>query len=303
MKSIFVSIASYRDADVQNTINDLFAKAQDPSRVFVGVCLQVDPKYDEDCFVTLRPNVSVITIDAKNAKGAGYARSQAQKLWNGEDFFFQVDSHMRFVKDWDTKLIVMHSECLSEKSVLSTYPLPFTPPATFNDDRYVVIKPKAFDVDGVLLQNSGMFPFNGQKLERNPFISAGMLFAESHIIEEVPYDPYIPFTGEEIALGLRLFTDGYDVYVPNKVIAYHNYNPAPERPRIWQDKAAHDEISRIGRARVRWLCGQTVKETDSNVTRRMDTFGLGYQRSLAQYEEFAQLDFKNRTWKGEKNWP
>lgn len=34
---IFVQIASYRDTECQHTVRDLFEKANDPDRVFVGI--------------------------------------------------------------------------------------------------------------------------------------------------------------------------------------------------------------------------------------------------------------------------
>ena len=49
-------------------------------------------------------------------------------LYDGEDWFLQVDSHMDFAPGWDETLITMLAECPSEKPLLSTYPLSFTPP-------------------------------------------------------------------------------------------------------------------------------------------------------------------------------
>ena len=63
--SIFVSIPSYRDPGIiatttitmlkfyvecQWTIQDLFTKAEQPDRVFVGVCDQSFPDEDKNCF-------------------------------------------------------------------------------------------------------------------------------------------------------------------------------------------------------------------------------------------------------------
>jgi hypothetical protein len=48
---IFVSIPSYRDPECQRTLEDLFSKAAHPNRIFVGVCLQVDPATDTECLV------------------------------------------------------------------------------------------------------------------------------------------------------------------------------------------------------------------------------------------------------------
>ena len=43
---IFVSIASYRDADLINTINDLYENAKDPDRIRVVVFNQTDFESD-----------------------------------------------------------------------------------------------------------------------------------------------------------------------------------------------------------------------------------------------------------------
>lgn len=294
MKTIFVSIASYRDSDIGNTVSDLFSKAKFPSRVQVGVFLQVDPELDKDCYVSPRKNLRYIIVPPSVAKGAGWARGLIQQtLYDDEDFYFQVDSHMRFEQDWDEKLVNM-SEELPENSVISTYPLPFTPPFTFNAPRLVRIKPKKFDTDGVLLQCSGMFELKENvPCERTPFISAGMYFAPRHVIKSVPVDPYIYFTGEEISTGLRLFTHGYDVYIPNKVIAYHNYNPAPERARVWTDQDGKNKRSALSRSRVLFLCGQ--KETvDTDALININTYGLGNKRPISKFEQVAKIDFRTQ---------
>jgi hypothetical protein len=46
MPRIFVSIASFRDAECQWTLRDLFVKSAHPERVFVGVVWQIDPVAD-----------------------------------------------------------------------------------------------------------------------------------------------------------------------------------------------------------------------------------------------------------------
>ena len=40
-KTIFVSIASYKDFDVINTIIDCFDKANNPNDIFVGLCYKI----------------------------------------------------------------------------------------------------------------------------------------------------------------------------------------------------------------------------------------------------------------------
>lgn len=49
-----------------------------------------------------------------------------------------------------------------------------------------------------------------------PFWAAGFSFSRGHFALRVPYDPYLPmlFQGEEISMGVRAFTHGYDFYSP-----------------------------------------------------------------------------------------
>ena len=45
-----------------------------------------------------------------------------QRHYNGETYQMQIDSHLRFDKDWDTKCIKMLHSCdAGEYSVLTTY--------------------------------------------------------------------------------------------------------------------------------------------------------------------------------------
>lgn len=300
MKTIFVSIASYRDRDLQNTVNSLFENAEFPDRVFVGVFLQIDPMADTDCFLQKHPNVRVTMIHAKDARGAGYARYHCQGMMQNEDFFFQVDSHMRFAKNWDSVLVNMYNECGKEKSVISTYPLPFTLPDKLHSGGRIVINPQKFDVDGVLLQASGIHAFKeNQALEQTAYISAGMLFGPRSMVKDVPADPYIEFTGEEITTAIRLWTHGYNVYIPNKVVAYHNYEVNTGRPRIWDDPAAHNRVHLKSRARVLHLC-RTKLNPAADCLLEIDKYGLGSERSFESFEEFSKLDFKNRLYNGKK---
>jgi [Skp1-protein]-hydroxyproline N-acetylglucosaminyltransferase len=40
-------------------------------------------------------------VSYKEAKNAYYARFRMQKLYEDEEYYLQIDSHMRFVKGWD----------------------------------------------------------------------------------------------------------------------------------------------------------------------------------------------------------
>lgn len=88
-ETIFVSIASYRDPDCQNTIRNLFEQATHLERVFIGLCIQTSPEDATDYLIEPpRPaQIRVDSVDAVDSKGACWTRSRVQQLWRGEDFF------------------------------------------------------------------------------------------------------------------------------------------------------------------------------------------------------------------------
>ena len=58
-----------------------------------------------------------------------------------------------------------------------------------------------------------------------PYWAAGFSFARGHYVVNVPYDLYTPmiFQGEEMSIGIRGFTYGYDHYAPERSICFHSY--------------------------------------------------------------------------------
>lgn len=295
---IFVSIASYRDTECQWTVKDLFDKARHPERVFAGICWQFIAAEDADCFtVRTRPEqCRVIEVDARESRGVCWARSRIQReLWAGEEYFLQIDAHSRFVRDWDEVLLEMLCACGSERAVLSAYPASYTPPDQLGKDVVSVIAAKDFDDRGLLA-----FGSRGTAAAQAPerpvpaaFIGAGLLFGPSAILAEVPYDPFIYFTGEEITLAARLWTHGWDLYAPNRVTVYHEYSERPNKRRHWHDHKLWTELSDRTAKRVRHLLdGEPC--ADAEALRDIGQYGLGERRSLKLYEEFAGVDFRRK---------
>lgn len=48
--TIFVGIPSYRDSECQHTVTDMFLKAAQPNRIFVGICFQYSKELDTSFF-------------------------------------------------------------------------------------------------------------------------------------------------------------------------------------------------------------------------------------------------------------
>ena len=68
------------------------------------------------------PSILIENVNYRNSREAYHARILNQQHYNGETYQMQLDSHHRFVKDWDTKCIKMlHDSDAGEYSVLTIY--------------------------------------------------------------------------------------------------------------------------------------------------------------------------------------
>lgn len=143
--SIFLSLASYRDENCINTLNWAYGNATNPEKLFTGLVQQncvkdcmtgvlvggavekTEPDIDchkEFCKVnpSLCGNIRGLFIDEGESLGPYAARFFASKLWYGESWYLQIDSHMTFLKDWDSISVRMLKAAPTEKPVLSHYP-------------------------------------------------------------------------------------------------------------------------------------------------------------------------------------
>src|ERR1044071_4733108 len=187
--TIFVSIASYRDSDCKRTLANVFDTAQNPSRVFVGVCEQNTSDGEEACRIPDEPlnggGVRRISLHAQDARGPTYARYLCASLWHGEDYFLQLDSHMRLVPGWDEKLIRMEQAAVRQSGnsrvALSTYAGTIETYQSYlsGDPSIVGTSPRLcqafFNEHGMLsLHGANILP-NTMDLVQVPFVAGGLL--------------------------------------------------------------------------------------------------------------------------------
>ena len=109
--NIFVSIASYRDPELIPTILDCYNKSDNKSRLHFGICLQ-DSKEELYKLKHIKKkynlNLSIDYYDWRDSRGTCWARYNIQqKLFNNEPYYLQLDSHHRFIDQWDSVLIDM----------------------------------------------------------------------------------------------------------------------------------------------------------------------------------------------------
>jgi len=305
MSTIFVQIASYRDPQLIPTIKDCLEKASHPELLTFGICRQYseDDEWDDITEFENNPQFKFINVKWNESKGACWARSNVQKLWAGEDYTLQLDSHHRFLKGWDTELFEMMKLTGSLKPIITAYAGVYTPKENKleNNDPYrMVVKDKKFAADGNIYFIPESIPGWENMTKPLPcrFLSGHFYFTLGIHCQECKYDPNIYFNGEELSLAVRSFTLGYDLFHPHKVVIWHEYT-REGRKKHWDDfndankiakkvEKRWDEIDVQSMKRLRQLLG----EEDNGID--LGEYILGTVRTLHDYEVYAGVNFKLR---------
>jgi hypothetical protein len=99
--TIFISVASYCDPVLRFTLDQAVGTARWPEHLHFGLVDQSGtdlPAINADRLAPAR--LSLVRINPVHARGPCWARALAMSFYDGEDWFFQIDSHMAFEPDW-----------------------------------------------------------------------------------------------------------------------------------------------------------------------------------------------------------
>jgi len=291
---IFVQIASYRDPELIPTVLDLVEKSDNPKDLRIVVAWQHD---DYESLKPIKHLIEYIDIPYVDSKGVCWARNLIQSRYKNEEYTLQLDSHHRFVKGWDSILLNMYFEC---KKLGSNLPLITTYLPNFDafTDKYIneiwQIRVEKFLDEGPLFLVPD--PIKNPEILKKPiparFYSAHFSFSNGNICNLVPHDPEYYFYGEETNLSVRTFTHGYDLYAPNKIIAWHQYNRKYRRTH-WGDNTNNSlypwwEYDIASNKRHNNLFS-------SNSNKENDKYSFGLIRTVKDYENYSGINFKEKT--------
>jgi len=296
---IFVSVASYRDSRCTDTIADMFAKARNPHRLTVGLCQQNAPGDPDTITDTVLEgysrNIKVIRMGHDEARGPTWARWKCSHLWDGEEYFLQIDAHTKFKKNWDSDTKDMFGMLGMHRAVITHYP-PSDTGSIENIQGKTVITPTAeVNSKNELIATGKEVPATSFPTE-GKFVGACFLFARYNFLLEIPFDPYLPylFQGEEPLLAMRLFTRGWKIYHPTHSVCMHYYVRSSD-PKFWDDhQAQFDRWNPVARHRAEFLMGLRKPERGvmALVYRNADVYGAGSVRSLAEWHAQLGVDWK-----------
>ena len=295
---IFVQIAAYRDNQLLPTLRDMIANASEPESLRICICWQhsKDDEWDNLDEFKDDPKFIIIDFDHKDSKGVCWARNTVQQRYDGEEYTLQLDSHHRFIKDWDGILKGMMTQLKDKghkKPLLTAYIPSFNPE---NDPAERVQEPWKMNFDRFIPEGAVFFlpgSIEGWQDMTEPlparFYSAHFCFAPGSFCTEVPHDPEYYFHGEEISIAVRAFTKGYDLFHPHRVVVWHEYT-RKGRTKQWDDDPIWIERNDLCHKRNRKLFEMDgeVKDVD------FGPYDFGAERTVADYERYSGLNFKKR---------
>lgn len=289
MKIILIEIASYRDDELGKTVASLLAQAKYPERLRFAIAQQYGPETEQQ----LAPyrgdtRFRLHEIPWYEARGLGVARRRCDDMYDGEDFYFQIDAHMCAEPDWDARLEQEWHELGDERAILSSYP-PAYKYVSGTEVEYVPSDPNRLVVNAMYM---GFVPtFFGQALRddtspRGAFLAGGFQFGPGRVCTDVPYEPDVCFVGDEIIHSLRVFAAGYRVYSVRDQVLWHLYLRSEHQPNarhFWQDFQETAELTEI------------YEQMNARSAEVMWRYFAGQAGDVRAFEDFAGVDLQQHT--------
>ena len=294
--SIFVSVVSYKDTELVPTIKSLLNNAEKPYDIYFGVVSQDNPNNHPD--LSFVKNLLYLKMDSKKARGTGYARKIAMEMYEGQDFYLQIDSHMRVVDRWDTRIknIYEISAGLAKTSkvILSQYPAAYE---IHTDGKEYFIQnheelwsepswSKVYNRDNGSWSSIRQPIHDLSKPHPSHTVLAGYLFAPGIFVSDIPYDERISFMGEELCIAIRAYTRGWKIYAPNEMLFWHFYK-RKHSPKIW------NQVEDMQRPQA-WLdIEMNSKRVQKNIllAQERGTFGIEDYNKYIEYQEMIGINF------------
>lgn len=302
-QTIFIHLPAYREPELIPTIKDALAKAKNPKNLRFGICRQFNPADEFDNVDEYRKDkrFRIVDIPHEKAKGLPYARYVINELiTDDDDYILQLDSHHRFIENWDQILLDMHEglEKKGHKPILTGY-LPYYNP--FNDPAERAMEPwqqqfAAFYPHGTIFIRPGGFPDWKSLTEPVPsrFISGHFCFARTEWAREIKHDADIYFSGEELNLTIRSFTHGYDLFHPHKLVIWHATMREERNGKlVWDDQSKRGEDWWTAQTNARAKIRQLLRTEDNGFN--LEGYDIGNVRTIRDYEKYAGIHFAKKS--------
>ena len=289
---IFVSVVSFRDPLLKYTIKSLLEEQSGDNEIIIGIFEQTKL---EDSLVTVekelteKHNIRYKRIDPEYAAGVVWARKINATQIEDEDFFYQVDSHIVYDRNWDRYLLQDWE--LARQKAKSTRVVLTSACHNYKLDKEGV-PTKLSDKNNPLATSAKYFTF--QKHNRLPaahgewipktddvmpaiHIFAGNFFAPTRWVDDVGYDARIFFEGEEQYMVLKSFIQGWHLYHSREMHCYHYDGAHSHVTKHWIDPVSSNYTNMMAKGLLYWKKFlESISEED-----------------LKKYYEYSGVDYIN----------
>lgn len=305
--SIFVSVAAFCDPLLRFTLESMFSQAQQPRAIQAAVVDQsADNNRDWLARAPYRSQVHYLKINPVEARGVSWARNIVFSFYGGEQYLLQIDSHTLFQPGWDSRLRTMLAtvQRSAARPIISTYPPPFHFDQGGNarlkftpSNKVVVLRPHP---ESKLTPENATLRFRAEYVGDQDFVeghhlAAGFIFTLGEFVEEIPYDPFLYFHGEEQSLAIRAYTRGWRIIHPRQreVPLAHLYKASGE-----EHHGHHWHRDYEQQRTVKWTA--LKKRSDERLRRLLygdglpGSYGLGRERTLEQFAAASGIDYPAR---------
>lgn len=300
-KTIFISVTSFNEEDLVNTLHNAVANARYPDRLFFGVFYhQTDgnfaslSKYTENVYKTDHPDML----------GVGVSRFLANHFYAGQDYYLQIDAHTIFDSWWDDRLIrdleLIKSSGV-EKPIISYY----LPSWIRKDDDSIQLSKFSFGstlvwdheqmnnhYSDIPLMSTEPVDWSSEPntFKRHYGIAAQFLFADGNFCKEAIPDEQIMFYGEEPTLALRCFSFGYQVFSTMNCYMWHKNKIISKNPK--NDRITFSPKDKELKERHKLKKALGLFKTKQILTGEyFGYWGAKDPEVLRQYEEESQFSF------------
>lgn len=244
---IFVSIVSYRDPLLYNTVMSLLEMKSGLCDITVGIFEQTDKehslerRYPE---IIRNPDIVYKRIDPEHSNGVGWARHINCLQMENEEFYYQIDSHMMFDKNWDRELIKDYQLAVKKynnKKVIITANCKNLGLDENNKPFKIETNPITCKSTYHSFYTNLTLGAHGEWIEAQSDVSdaihifAGNMFTCSEWVKEIGPNPRIYFNGEEQYLTLSSFRAGYSICHPREIHCYHLVGTGNYLTKQWID--------------------------------------------------------------------
>jgi hypothetical protein len=233
MCKILIAIISANEKDLKQTVESAITNSDSPDNLYFVIFdsrLNGFPKSDFTNF----KNVFYMNMEFSGTQGVGLARLIASSIVMPDtDYVLQLDSHMIFIKGWDSKLIKNFNilEKIADKPIISSR----APAWHYGKDKEIIYSNTSNAVQKLMFKDLKISAFqdryptiegvsysNEDYVEHN-LISAQFTFSRPDLYSEILHDPRIVWGGDEPIYSLRAWCRGYRMFSIKTDICFH-YN-------------------------------------------------------------------------------